>query len=182
MKVRRKHILNLVNEILATNNIQTAPVNINKIAKNLDIQIIKQSTDDKIAGFLIKGFADKNALIGVNEKHHPNRQRFTIAHEIGHYFLHHYEGVHFDSHNTGLQVYLRDDLSSEGTSAEEREANLFAAELLMPRSILISDVVKFSEYYLLEDRDTSIQKLAHKYKVSAAALTYRLVNLGFIEL
>jgi hypothetical protein len=42
MKVRRKHILNLVNEILATNNIQTAPVNINKIAKNLDIQIIKQ--------------------------------------------------------------------------------------------------------------------------------------------
>lgn len=182
MRVRRKHIKNLVSGILAENKINSVPVNLEKIAKNLQIKIIKQSAEDDLAGFLLKDFDGKSALIGVNENHHSNRQRFTIAHEIGHYFLHNFQGVHFDGKNTGLQMYLRNDLSSQGISIEEREANLFAAELLMPESILIKDVVEFSEFYLLDDRDTSIRAIAAKYEVSQLALTYRLINLGFIEL
>ncbi len=182
MRVRRKHIQNLVGEILSSNNIQSAPVDLKKIAKSLRIEIIKQSADDKIARFLVKDFDSKNALIGVNETHSPNRQRFTIAHEIGHYFLHNFQGVHFDGKNTGLQVYLRDSKSATGQDVDEREANLFAAELLMPETLLEKDVSEIEEIYLLDENDFTIKKLAAKYKVSVRALTYRLANLGYIRL
>lgn len=182
MRVRRKHIQNLASEILSSNNIKSAPVDLNKIARGMHIEIIKQSADDKIAGFLIKDFDNKNALIGVNEDHAPNRQRFTIAHEIGHYLLHNYQGVHFDGKNTGLQVYLRDDKSTTGVDVDEREANLFAAELLMPKALLEKDISEIKEIYLLDEEDLTIKKLAAKYKVSVRALTYRLANLGYIRL
>lgn len=182
MRVRRKFIQNLVNQLLSSNNIESAPVNLEKITKSLQIEVIKQVADDKIAGFLVKDFDNKNALIGVNENHHPNRQRFTIAHEIGHYFLHNYEGVHFDGKNTGLQVYLRDDKSATGLDVEEREANLFAAELLMPEHLLEKDISAIDEIYLLDEEDFTIKELAANYNVSVRALTYRLSNLGYIKL
>lgn len=180
MRVRRKHIESLVEDVLSTNAIEAAAVDIKKIAKSLQIEIVEQDAEDNIAGFLIKGFENKNALIGVNRKHHENRRRFTIAHEIGHYFLHEYEGVHFDGKNTGLQMYLRDDVSSTGLDIQEREANLFAAQLLMPKRLLKKDISKIEEIHLLEGDE--IEKLAKKYKVSAAAMTYRLANLGYIKI
>jgi Zn-dependent peptidase ImmA (M78 family) len=182
MRVRRRHIQNLVNQVLQTNEIQSAPVNIEKIAENLNIQIVEQSIEDEVAGFLLKGYDSKNALIGVNTHHHPNRQRFTIAHELGHYFLHDYEGVHFDSKTTGLRMYLRNEKSATGTDLEEREANLFAAELLMPENLLEKDLADIEEIYLIDDDDLTIKNLAKQYQVSVRALTYRLGNLGYIEL
>ena len=182
MRVRRRHIQNLVNQILLSNDIQSAPVDIERIAENQNIQIVEQSIEDEVAGFLLKGFDSKNALIGINTHHHPNRQRFTIAHELGHYFLHDYEGVHFDSKTTGLRMYLRNEKSATGTDLEEREANLFAAELLMPENLLKEDLADIDEIYLIDDEDSTIKDLAKLYKVSVRALTYRLGNLGYIEL
>lgn len=182
MRVRRQHIRNLVKEILLSNNIKSAPVDIKKIADNLKIQIVEQNAEDEVAGFLLKDFDSKNALIGVNTHHHPNRQRFTIAHELGHYFLHDYEGVHFDSKTTGLRMYLRNEKSTTGTDLEEREANLFAAELLMPESLLRDDLAEVEAVYLIDDNDETIRNLAEQYGVSVRALTYRLANLGYIEL
>ncbi|MDQ3819254.1 MAG: ImmA/IrrE family metallo-endopeptidase, partial [Acidobacteriota bacterium] len=160
----------------------SAPVAINKIAKNLRIQVIKQNAENDLSGFLLRDFDKKTALIGVNASHSLNRQRFTIAHEIGHFCLHNYEGVHFDGKNTGLQVHLRNDKSSEGTNIEEREANLFAAELLMPKMLLEKDLATVKEIYLLDEEDQSIKNLANKYQVSVRALTYRLANLSYIKL
>jgi len=182
MRVRRKHIQNLVNQILLTNEIQSAPVDIERIAANLNIQIVEQNIEDEVAGFLLKGYDNKNALIGINTHHHPNRQRFTVAHELGHYFLHDYEGVHFDGKTTGLRMYLRNEKSATGTDLEEREANLFAAELLMPENLLREDLADVEEIYLIDDDDLTIKDLAKQYQVSVRALTYRLGNLGYIEL
>src|SRR4051794_10316854 len=126
MRVRRKLIQTSAEELLRKNRIASAPVDIEKIAKSLRIQIIRQSAEDDLAGFLLRDSDKNTALIGVNENHQPNRQRFTIAHEIGHFCLHNYQGVHFDGKNTDLQVHLRNDKSAEGTNIEEREANLFA--------------------------------------------------------
>ena len=42
---------------------------------------------DDLSGVLVSA-ADGSAIMGVNWNHHPNRRRFTIAHEIGH-FVHH---------------------------------------------------------------------------------------------
>lgn len=182
MHVRRRHIRNLVRQLLISNNIKAAPVNIEKIAENLKIQIVEQKIDDEVAGFLLKDFDSKNALIGVNTHHHWKRQRFTIAHELGHYFLHDYEGVHFDSKTTGLRMYLRNEKSTTGTDLEEREANLFAAELLMPENLLKEDLADIEAVYLIDDNDETIRNLADRYGVSVRALTYRLANLGYIEL
>ena len=75
-------------------------------------------------------------IIGVNALHHPNRQRFTAAHELAHHELHPDEirnEVHVDE---VFRVLRRDDVAAQGVDWREIEANAFAAELLMPRSLL----------------------------------------------
>jgi Zn-dependent peptidase ImmA (M78 family) len=182
MRVRRKQIEKQVNDLLTSNNITTAPVDIGKIAKSLQLEIVKQDADDKISGMLVNDFGNKKALIGVNRKHHINRQRFTIAHEIGHFLLHHFQGVHFDGENTGLQINFRDDKSASGEDLYEREANLFAAELLMPRTLLEADISKIKNLSLIDKDDLTLKSLADKYKVSVRAITYRLAYLGYLHI
>ena len=77
-------------------------------------------------------------IIGVNALHHPNRQRFTIAHECGHLILHKPQitkEVHVDK-ALASPMLMRDSVSAAGVDEMEIEANLFAAELLMPKAIL----------------------------------------------
>lgn len=182
MRVRRKQIEKLVNEILESNKIESAPVNIAKIARKLRVEIVRQDAEDHISGFLVNDFGKQNALIGVNRKHHINRQRFTIGHEIGHLLLHHFQGVHFDGETTGLQINFRDDKSSTGLDLYEREANLFAAELLMPRKLLKADLAKIDSISLVSKEDLTLKHLAAKYRVSVRAITYRLAYLGYLDI
>jgi Zn-dependent peptidase ImmA (M78 family) len=179
MKVRRKYIEKLVEEILASNEIDSAPVNLTKIAKSFELEVVKQNADDSISGMLIDTGIGR-PLIGINRKHHINRQRFTLGHEIGHFLLHKFDGVHFDGENTGLQVNFRDGKSSTGLDIYEREANLFAAELLMPRKLIRSDLSKVRDISLIDKDDRTLKNLAGKYKVSVRAITYRLAYLGYL--
>ena len=87
-----------------------------------------------------------------------------------------FQNVHFD-HN--FRVHMRDDLSSQGIDESEIEANLFAAELLMPAAFLEHDLKKAGVVYFIDD--DVISNLAHKYGVSTQALLIRLKNLGYIE-
>jgi Zn-dependent peptidase ImmA (M78 family) len=182
MPVRRKYIRSLVDKLLVTQRIQSAPVQVENIARALGADVVYQPADDDLSGFLFRDYKQRSAIIGVNAKHHPNRQRFTIAHEIGHFLLHEYEGFHFDGTNQGFQLRLRDEESSKGTDDDEREANLFAAELLMPKRFLETDIAKIVDLDLLDDDADSLKTLAARYQVSAQALTYRLVNLDYVHL
>ena len=74
---------------------------------------------------------------------------------------------------------LRDDASSQRTNDAEREANLFAASLLMPREFLKADLASEEYVDLLDDR--FLHGLARKYGVSTQALVNRLKNLGYIQ-
>lgn len=56
-----------------------------------------------------------------------------MGHELGHYLLHDRDGIHVDRR---FAIKLRNPKSSEGTDDEEKEANLFAAELLMPKQMV----------------------------------------------
>ncbi len=181
MRVRKTYIKQLVNNLLTDHGHKTPPVNIEAIATALGIEIIFEDANDDLAGFLVKDYDNKTAIIGVNVSHSESRQRFTIAHELGHFFLHNYEGVHFDGRHSGSQMFLRDENSTKGTDVEEREANSFAAELLMPEVLLKIDLEKIKEI-LLTDEDKNLLALAKKYKVSSQALTFRLANLGYISL
>jgi Zn-dependent peptidase ImmA (M78 family) len=180
MAVRRKHIRALVETLLDKNGVASGAVPVDKIVKSYGISLKLDEVDDDLSGFLYRDHKAKNVIIGANKSHHPNRQRFTIAHELGHYLLHQGELVHLDSDRGAFMLNLRDSVSSKGEDNDEREANLFAAELLMPAKFLKQDLAG-KDLDLLGGGEV-LQKLARKYKVSTEALTFRLANLGYITL
>jgi len=171
---KQKEILDYVNRLLEENEINGAPVDVERVATSLGIDVRKTPTEDDISGFLLTQ-GDGLRVIGVNSLHHPNRQRFTIGHEIGHFALHNKAGVHVDR----LVVRLRSSASSTGEEREEVEANRFAAELLVPRNFLERDLKDFSLNDLSDDR--GMQQLAKRYQVSVQAMTNRLISLGYLK-
>lgn len=175
MTIRKAKIRELAARLLDQSTVQRAPVPIDKIAKSKGVQIIRHPIDiEDVSGFL---YHDKNkTVIITNSEHSDVRQRFTIAHELGHYLLHEGHPVHVDR---GFSVKMRDDLSSKGVDTYEIEANNFAAELLMPKQMLEEDLMAIEDINLFEG--DAIQKMAKKYKVSSQALTIRLTSLGLIK-
>ena len=108
-------------------------------------------------------------IVGVNSLHHPHRQRFTLAHELAHVSLHKAvleAEVHIDK-----VILHRDAMSATGLEPLEIEANAFASELLIPRVLL--DAVLAGRQLDFED-EASMKALAKKFKVSEAAMRYRL--------
>lgn len=173
MAIRRKHIRDLVEKLLETWKIDSLPIPVSEIAVALGIQVQYEPAKDDLSGFLLRDLRHQKAIIGVNKDHSPNRQRFTIAHELGHFLLHKHEKIHVDRR---FQIQLRDGNSSK----EEREANLFAAELLIPVQFIQKEFAAI-EGLDLED-DSAIAQLAKNYQVSTQAMTFRLSYLGYIQL
>jgi Zn-dependent peptidase ImmA (M78 family) len=181
MAIRRKQIRELVEKLLARHHVSEGAVPVEKIVRSFGIEIKLDAVDDDLSGFLVReNKGQKRSLIGANKSHHPHRQRFTIAHELGHFLLHEGETVHLDEYRQAFTINLRDKHSAQGEDNDEREANLFAAELLMPVKFLMNDL-SGKDLDLLGD-SALLDKLAKKYKVSTQALTFRLANLGFIKL
>jgi Zn-dependent peptidase ImmA (M78 family) len=160
--------------LLGENGITEAPVLASQIAKAKGARIFVDSLEGDLSGFLYR--EEGQAVIGVNTRHSPARQNFTIAHELGHLLLHDQEQLHVDHE---FRVRLRSDVSSQGTDEAEQEANFFAASLLMPRGFIERDLAN-KEYVDLLD-DDFLHALARKYGVSAQALAIRLKTLGYIQ-
>jgi Zn-dependent peptidase ImmA (M78 family) len=173
MAIRRRKIESMIEGLLGAYRITEGPVPVERIAKAKGARIFYQSLDDDISGFLYRDKAQ--VVIGINTHHAPVRQNFTAAHELGHLLLHEQEQFHIDK---AFRVRLRDDVSSQGTDEAEREANFFAASLLMPRQFLEQDL-EGEDYVNLLD-DDFLTELSRKYGVSTQALVNRLKNLGYI--
>jgi len=102
-------------------------------------------------------------VINYNLSDPPNRQRFTIAHELGHHFLQH--GPRFRDTSATLAGGSYDPV--------EVSANRFAAELLMPAYTM--------RVMIVDQGVTSVETLASAMQVSEQAMIYRLKNLGYIR-
>jgi Zn-dependent peptidase ImmA (M78 family) len=149
--------------------VKAAPVPVERIIKSRGIILQYAPLSDELSGMAF--IRDGVGIIGVNALHHPNRQRFTAAHELAHHQLHpdHLRAeVHVDK---VFRVLHRDSLASLGVDAKEVEANAFAAELLMPQ-FLLRDLVDPDG--LDVDDDDRIEALARKFRVSPSAMRYRL--------
>lgn len=144
---------------LQANDLLQTPVDIYSIAEFLGLEVQEEAMDDELSGYIEP--RGSGWTIGVNSYHHPNRQRFTIAHELGHFLLHKPSEKHVDV-TFARRSGRRDRL--------EQEADLFAAELLMPES----EVRK-----LIADGVTSLERLAAHFGVSAMAAKYRAESLGY---
>src|SRR5947199_10768003 len=96
MLIRRKHIRAVALELLESHHVKKPPVPVDAIAQRMGAAVIKKHSDSEISGFILRDSAKNEVIIGVNESHHPNRQRFTVAHELGHLLLHRGEELHID--------------------------------------------------------------------------------------
>ncbi len=153
------------------------PVPVEEIALACGAVVRRERFRRELSGMVVRGAADEpgTAVIGVNSSHHPRRQRFTIAHEIGHLRLHTGRKVTVDS---GLRVDYRTDAGNPSIQ-EERDANAFAASLLMPAA----DVQRLAEPHVRAGatRSALVGGLSKTFDVSEEAMGYRLLNLGFLS-
>ncbi len=159
--------------ILESFPVKSAPVPVERIVKSRGIVLQYAPLADDLSGMAF--IRDGVKIIGVNALHHPNRQRFTIAHELAHHELHpeHLsDEVHVDK---TFRVLLRDDVAAQGVDRLEIQANAFAAELLMPQDFL-KDLVDPAGIDL--DDDQRLEALARKFRVSTSALRFRLGARG----
>lgn len=146
-------------EILAKLNKPRPPVDVQAIARELGVAVFARPFPNALSALILRH--EKNAFIGVNSHQAPVRQRFSVAHELGHFVLHHADH-HFIDYAGGLEGEV------PGYDWEhERAANQFAAELLMPVEMLKKDA-----------RTISLARLAPRYGVSQEAMGFRLANLG----
>lgn len=149
------------------------PVDVESVAASLGLSVVDQDLESPVSAMLV--VKNGHGVIGVNANHHPNRRRFSLAHEIGHYLLHREQATVFVD---AAPVFFRDDTSSAGTERQEVEANAFAAELLIPTASLRERV---EQQALDPYDDAAVHRLARAFGVSAQALTIKLVRLGLIS-
>lgn len=175
---RRKFIQERINQILEDSKITQPPVNVKAIAKKHNINLVLHDFGDEVSGVLI--IKDSIPTIGYNPNHSLVRQRFTIAHELGHFFLNHQrDGLFVDKPKNDFAVFFRNNKSSLGEYEQEIEANAFAAELLMPKSMVIEKVKQYGLELSDEniENDEAVKKMANVFKVSKQAMSFRIGSI-----
>ena len=143
--------------------LNTFPVKVGELATALGLTVLRSPLQPKISGLIQPSDeAPSGFQIKVNKYESPERQRFTVAHEIAHYLLHR------DDIGAGVvdSIMYRSSL----TSRKEVEANQLAADLVMPAPL----VVKEAKYFRNMDVSEAAEALASAFKVSVAAMEIRL--------
>lgn len=165
-------------ELLDKYRVLNPPVPVEKIAVGEGAEIARNRFEGWESGFLLRD--GSRVIIGVNTRTSRRRQRFSVAHEIGHLLFH--EGNLIVDH--AVRVNWRDEVSGMATDRQEIQANAFAAELLMPRGFVIDALEKYLDGVTRTGRVMShedlISQLAREFDVSAEAMGYRLINLGIL--
>lgn len=147
------------------------PVPIIEIATSVEIKKISFCDIKNFDGALITTDGKPDGIIVVNENSPESRQRFTIAHELGHYLLPHHTVGRFEcTRDDMMRTEQRSRLSP--VQKMEVEANAFAAEILMPR-LKVSNYLRRKTGADIEH----ILELAEKYAVSKESMARRYIDL-----
>lgn len=154
-------------EVLASiygSSLQTVrlPIDPVQVARALGVNVWQAQMPNEVSGIISRLDDGGDVEVFLNSEHAPVRQRFTTAHELGHFVRH--RQVYG---NDAPMYYKRDLLASCGTDADEIFANQFAAELLMP-----------DELVRLYARSEDEFGLSRRFGVSLAAMGHRLSNLA----
>ena len=159
-------------EVLDEVKITEIPVDISKIAAHYGFSVFQIPMDYDISGMIIASEEkiqeyDAKKIIIVNREHSKLRNRFTIAHELGHYFL----------RGEPQKCFAHRNMTNVN-NMEERQANSFASELLMPKEA-VERVIKE-----LEEDGVPMWHwsgfISNRFKVSGRAAEVRLNKLGYI--
>lgn len=126
-----------------------------------DVELKLEVLDDNVSGY-IKKEGDK-FVISINKAQTPLRQRFTLAHELGHYTIHKSQ---LTGQHTDISLF-RD--SNEDRLGIEYVANDFAAELLMPEDGFRNAIA---------EGENTPRQLSALFQVTEKAVLYRAYKLG----
>ena len=172
---RSGQLQHYIDQLLHLAGVREPPVPVEQIAQLRGARIRYVAFDGELAGLLFE--EQGQIIIGVNMSHPKTRQRFTIAHELGHLELHHLRAFHIDRNFRAVSTGKAGG-AGQASGASEVEANAFAAELLMPAALLLQDV---QGYPLDYEGDALLATLAERYLVSPQAMLLRLTALGVVR-
>lgn len=148
------------NDVLKAHWDGKLPVNPFAIAKMMGIEVMESDPLSAESGHYC--YRDGAPLITYNPADAAVRQRFTLAHEIGHH-------IHGD---IDAPRDTSEQFNSKSRDPREVAANRFAAALLMPAALV--------KYLVREKRITDLASLAKSFGVSTAAMEFRLKAIGLI--
>ena len=143
---------------------QKVPVDVRALGSALGLKITEANLPDNVSGKIERDWRGSYVVV-VNQSHSTTRKRFTIAHEIAHYVL------HKDKIGDGI---VDDGLyrDSRLSSAVERQANRYAAEILMPWPKVVDGP---------DFRSGNVSSLAVRYGVSLAVAEIRVRELDAVS-
>lgn len=159
MKLVKKTAEQFINEMKLS-----IPVNLELICSNLNIKVVYLNIKDAYGYLRVEG--SKKHIFISKKIQGTNRARFTIAHELGHYILGH-DTTSFCKY-TEMDYYKK-----EIKKKKEREADIFAAELLMPSKYIDEELENIlpKDYYKLNE-------LRERYEVSLISLLCKYVDVS----
>lgn len=163
-KVNNVYSINDIKEKAAQSYLEEGKINIVKICSNLGIPVVINKSLNAKAEIT---YENKDFTIFINKK----ADNFSIAHELGHYFKH-------SDKLKEIGIAARKGEESYST-AEEQEADNFAAELLMPEECVIDYVEKALLIDNQEVNKVSFNKIKNKFNLSEIIIKRRLNALGF---
>jgi len=137
----------------------TPPIDIHKVCNLYDIKVYYENIHSAEA-FLVVANGKKSIIINERKILYMPRQRFTIAHEVGHFFI--------PWHSRQYACYKIGDFDT--SDIYENEANIFASELLIPKASILSR---------LEGKTISlelIKELAQEFNVSLGAMARKVID------
>lgn len=138
---------------------RSLPVDVMSIARAAGAKVVPDGELDASGLFEL---LEEGPRIKFNSTEARVRQRFTVAHELGHYALKHGKAFRDQPSQFSTQAYDPDEVA----------ANRFAAALLMPEEAV--------SYLIRRKGIVDIAKLAKLFDVSQVAMQFRLKNLGWL--
>ena len=165
--MKKQEVEEQAKQTLVSHGLYSVPVDPVVLANRDGIRVVNATFSENGTSGLIAR-RGKQVLVLVEQSDPPYRKRFTIAHELGHHFLH--------LSSDGEIVDREADLLREAGIADhvdprirrEIEANQFAAALLMPAALVKREWTKYR----------SIEGMARHFQVSQQAMGIRVVQLG----
>lgn len=164
----RKAVEDQAAQILKQHGLYSVPVDPVVLANREGIRVVNAKfADDSLAGMVSR--RGSATMVLVDQDNPPRRKRFTIAHELGHHFLHlQQDGDYIDSDRDLFRGTAKDEGEPIETHRPEIQANWFAAALLMPAALVRKAYSQTSD----------VEELARIFNVSEEAMGYRLDTLG----
>lgn len=181
--VGRKRAERRAADLLVQCKVTSPPVPVDDLVEALGLEVVYEPLPADTSSVLIRDPSGRR-LIGVNASHSSTRQRFSLAHELGHALLHFSEDPPADGEavvDRPLEVLFRDGLAGQGTNRVEIDANAFAAALLMPEELVKTRLRRRWQQEPTRSIELTISDLADDFDVSPQAMRYRLVNLGLAD-